>query len=235
MVLSDPRAVPFSAEVDTILTSHTAVIANLIHSKDAEKNPNLAWLPVIRYIQAQKKSATEALRRGMVFYAGDLSLNEQAQISNWIYNKVEGAKTAVHLWVGGAALAHAFTLVIAHRKHAEICKLPEYALAKSSEAQEQFILDTAWRYQESTPQHDQDSPVTVDVDKECLAYFERRLFERSSESGIAGFYQWGLDAGCHQERWDPWAGLPTDWYVGDLEVDEEEWNTVSTVPLHCYC
>lgn len=228
-ILSDPQAVPFSEEIDAILSPHTTIISDLIHQNDTLwENSSTASLPIARYIQKNRKAATEAQRQGMVFLAGDLSLNEQAQISNWIYNKVEDAKTTVHLWVGGAALAHAFTVVIAHQKCADISKLAEYRSAKSPKERKQFMLDTAWKYQQSTLQHDQSSALAVDVDKECLDYFESRLFERSLESGIARFYQWGLDAGYHQGKWDPWAGLPNDWYVGDLEVDEEEWNTVST-------
>ncbi|KAG1745694.1 hypothetical protein EDB19DRAFT_1632070, partial [Suillus lakei] len=50
-----------------------------------------------------------------------------------------------------------------------------------------------------------------DVDLECLSAFEQRLFEKSAQSGSAGNFQWGLDAGNHQDSWDPYAGLPSHW------------------------
>ncbi|KAG1765239.1 hypothetical protein EDD22DRAFT_755237, partial [Suillus occidentalis] len=54
-----------------------------------------------------------------------------------------------------------------------------------------------------------------DVDLECLSVFEQRLFEKSAQSGSAGNYQWGLDAGNHQDGWDPYAGLPSYWNHND--------------------
>ncbi|KAI0684260.1 hypothetical protein BC835DRAFT_1293395, partial [Cytidiella melzeri] len=38
----------------------------------------------------------------------------------------------------------------------------------------------------------------------------------------AGWYQWGLDAGEHQESWDPYAGLPSHWNHGDFYPDNED-------------
>ncbi|KAG2341399.1 hypothetical protein BDR05DRAFT_888265, partial [Suillus weaverae] len=42
-----------------------------------------------------------------------------------------------------------------------------------------------------------------------------------------GNYQWGLDAGSHQDGWDPYAGLPShrnneDRNEGDPDYDENE-------------
>jgi len=37
------------------------------------------------------------------------------------------------------------------------------------------------------------------------------MFERSALAGIAGNYQWGLDAGDHQEGWNP---LPAPQNIG---------------------
>ncbi|KAF9562489.1 hypothetical protein CPC08DRAFT_609038, partial [Agrocybe pediades] len=54
-----------------------------------------------------------------------------------------------------------------------------------------------------------------DVDKECLEAFEEIMFENSKLAGIAGNYQWGLDAGDHQDGWNPYAGLPEYFNHGD--------------------
>ncbi|KAG2342656.1 hypothetical protein BDR05DRAFT_963859, partial [Suillus weaverae] len=67
----------------------------------------------------------------------------------------------------------------------------------------------------------------ADVDLECPSVFEQRLFEKSAQSGSAGNYQWGLDAGSHQDGWDPYAGLPSHWNhegrnEGDPDYDENE-------------
>ncbi|KAG2738666.1 hypothetical protein P692DRAFT_20956861 [Suillus brevipes Sb2] len=56
--------------------------------------------------------------------------------------------------------------------------------------------------------------------------FNSRLFEKSAQSGSAGNYQWGLDAGNHQDGWDPYAGLPSYWnhndHNEDADYDENE-------------
>ncbi|KAJ3723720.1 hypothetical protein C8R42DRAFT_536820, partial [Lentinula raphanica] len=46
-----------------------------------------------------------------------------------------------------------------------------------------------------------------DVDMECLRTLETQMFMRSGEAGIAGWCQWGLDAGHHQDNWNPYEGL----------------------------
>ena len=63
-----------------------------------------------------------------------------------------------------------------------------------------------------------------DIDKECLALLEERMFEWSLEAGVAGEQQWGLDAGDHQ-HWNPYAGLPPEWNHGittQLTEDKRE-------------
>ncbi|KAJ7507612.1 hypothetical protein B0H11DRAFT_1635769, partial [Mycena galericulata] len=50
-----------------------------------------------------------------------------------------------------------------------------------------------------------------DVDRECLSLLEERMFESSDTAGDAGDHQWGLDAGAHQGRWNPYVGLPAGW------------------------
>ena len=48
------------------------------------------------------------------------------------------------------------------------------------------------------------------------------MFERSAFAGIAGNYQWGLDAGDHQDGWDPYAGTPEHWNHNDGGSDTKE-------------
>ncbi|KAI0681781.1 hypothetical protein BC835DRAFT_1204103, partial [Cytidiella melzeri] len=55
-----------------------------------------------------------------------------------------------------------------------------------------------------------------DVDHECLSLLEEHMFVCSVEAGIAGYQQWGLDVGDHQERWNPYLDLPTHWNHGDF-------------------
>ncbi|EGO03967.1 hypothetical protein SERLA73DRAFT_175673 [Serpula lacrymans var. lacrymans S7.3] len=46
------------------------------------------------------------------------------------------------------------------------------------------------------------------------------MFEVSSQVVTAGYYQWGLDAGEHQDNWDPYANLPSYWVRDDFEGEE---------------
>ncbi|KAG6824380.1 hypothetical protein H0H93_002099, partial [Arthromyces matolae] len=68
----------------------------------------------------------------------------------------------------------------------------------------------------------------------CLNRLEEEMFERSLRAGISGHYQWGLDAGDHQNAWDPYLGLPEEWNHGDRPGDDAElqrgWNYISVKP-----
>jgi hypothetical protein len=74
------------------------------------------------------------------------------------------------------------------------------------------ILVIAWSYQVSRHRF-----MYTDVDKECLSTFEERLFEYSKRTGVAGYHQWGLDAGPHQDGWNPYHNLPYEWNHEDRE------------------
>ncbi|KAG1727727.1 hypothetical protein EDB19DRAFT_1642847, partial [Suillus lakei] len=57
-----------------------------------------------------------------------------------------------------------------------------------------------------------------------------------SQLGSAGNFQWGLDAGNHQDGWDPYAGLPSHWNhedcnEGDLDCDENELEVLCLQPF----
>ncbi|KAI9069785.1 hypothetical protein FKP32DRAFT_1640461 [Trametes sanguinea] len=83
-----------------------------------------------------------------------------------------------------------------------------------------LVLQRSWEFQVNAIKTR--SSTVVDVDRECVAEFERRLFERSAASGVAGFYQWGKDAGDLQRNWSPYDIGPTEWSVGDYAVEDED-------------
>lgn len=149
----------------------------------------------------------------LVPYAGLLSIPERAQISNWFERHIGKETSTRRYWLGCLPLAHAFTIYIAARLKTED---PERYQDFSNDA----MLEEAWLVQFS-----QNLPlsVNVDVDKECLDRLEEEMFEVSSRAGVAGHYQWGLDAGSHQ-NWCPYLGLPGYLNRGDYERvgDEEE-------------
>jgi hypothetical protein len=88
---------------------------------------------------------------------------------------------------------------------------------QTEDEQEDFILSKAWAFQKSRV-----TCPTTDVDRDCLALLEERMFEDSNRAGVAGNWQWGLDSGPHQDGWNPYIGLPSHWSVGDRIVDEGE-------------
>ncbi len=62
---------------------------------------------------------------------------------------------------------------------------------------------------------------------ECLERLEEEMFERSALAGNAGDYQWGLDAGDHQDGWNPYAGTPEHWNHNDQGSGDDELHRVS--------
>ncbi|KAG2145835.1 hypothetical protein DEU56DRAFT_731980 [Suillus clintonianus] len=57
----------------------------------------------------------------------------------------------------------------------------------------------------------------IDIDLECLGILEQQMFELSLAAGAAGNEQWEKDAGAHQDRWNPYEGLPEHWNHGDRD------------------
>jgi hypothetical protein len=116
-------------------------------------------------------------------------------------------------------LAHAYTEVITVRKHDEIKGHPSFAHGKSSVQQHSFILQQAWSLQYNTTSQEYRH---ADVDKECLLLLEEAMFETSMRAGQAGHYQWGLDAGQHQNDWSPYNDRPAHWNHNDRDGSESE-------------
>lgn len=137
------------------------------------------------------------LADSLVPYAGSLSVTERAQISNWFDRHIGRDMSIRRYWLGCLPLAHAFTLYIAARLEADN---PQKYHNSSHDA----ILEDAWlvQFSQALP-----LSVNIDVDKESLDSLEEEMFEVSARAGVAGHYQWGLDAGCHQDDWCPYQGL----------------------------
>jgi hypothetical protein len=62
----------------------------------------------------------------------------------------------------------------------------------------------------------------VDVDRECLEQLEEEMFERTERTGPSGNFQWGLDAGHHQDGWNPSFGVPKTWEGKIREGSDDE-------------
>ncbi|KAF8956646.1 hypothetical protein BDZ97DRAFT_1925337 [Flammula alnicola] len=201
-ILADPSTIPFREEVDAVLSPFKRLLKNLLTCgpNDLKKDtiPAKAWLESIK----------KPIGTTLVPYSGALSIVERAQIANWILIHI--SKEA-HLWLGRLPLAHAFTLYIAEH----LKKDPKMNALGRKE-----LLEKAWEVQfTGTPSMLTD----VDIERECLERLEAEMFEVSEEAGVAGHYQWGLDAGDHQD-WDPYAGMQDlnhgDHPGSDAELEE---------------
>ena len=117
-------------------------------------------------------------------------------------------------WLGLLPIAHALTIFIAFHlvRNAESW-YPE------RKCNPKDYLNEAWVVQFGSMKSGYSK---VDVEWECLERLEEQMFEWSLRAGIAGYYQWGLDAGDHQECWYPYAGLSEHWNHEDLKNDEGE-------------
>ncbi|KAG1721806.1 hypothetical protein EDB19DRAFT_1646166 [Suillus lakei] len=223
--------VPYPPEMDNILAPHKFTIQYLISLPRLE---NIQHLPVGRHLQLQGRKVS--LTGGYpVKYCGDLTAIQQAQVAHWIYDNFEEARETVVQWLGCAPFAHALSIVLACNKRSILEADPSYPRDGTTDAQEEFILEAAWAT--LLEQTGRSTDVThTDVDLECLSAFEQRLFEKSARSGSAGNFQWGLDAGNHQDSWDPYAGLPSHWNhedrnEGDPDYDENELEVLCLQPF----
>ncbi|KAJ7109223.1 hypothetical protein C8R44DRAFT_986254 [Mycena epipterygia] len=209
-VIDNFRNVPFTPELDNILSPHTDTLLSILN-RPLEDNLNI---PSIKYIILAKEIT--------VRFAGDLTLQEQAQIMNWFYHRVPDAKNTVPKWAGCPPYAHAITLVIAKRNEEAFRQLEGFPLGGTESQQQEALWNLAWRRQRRAA-----GVHTVDVDHECLGLLEQWMFESSNRAGVAGEEQWGLDAGKHQGGWVPYTGLPNAWSShinGDYTRDEGIFN-----------
>lgn len=133
------------------------------------------------------KAVEAFIKAGHVMEAGDLSLTEQNRAANWIFHNIPGAsKKGQELkWLGKPTLAHAYTIMLA-RKHWQTIR-DKLKLKQSNVLDvnsDPPSLQKVWRQAfalQLTARND--TVETVDVDKECISDFERRLFELSERSG----------------------------------------------------
>ena len=152
-------------------------------------------IPAKKWLQDNGKDLSTAI----VYHVGTLSVIERAQISNWFETHISRGPDVRALWLARLPIAHAHTLFIAYR----MTKDPVFEALPQSD-----ILQKAWVVQlTGTPS----ILGEVDVDRECLEQLEEEMFERTHRTGPSGNFQLGLDAGHHQDGWNPYFGVPKTW------------------------
>jgi hypothetical protein len=193
------------------------VLTKLLHNPDSVKAEDA---PVLEYLRQPETRGPESNFRkaGLVPFRGDVSILDQAQTMNWFERNVLDARMKRLLWIGKAPFAHAITVLLASQHRSKFRGDPEFPDAGSTAGQECFLLKKAWDYQKASVRVDS---MDVDVDMESIRALEERMFEVSKEAGRAGYYQWGLDEGDHEDKWFPYEHVPADWNHRDGEFDEE--------------
>ncbi|KAG2140160.1 hypothetical protein DEU56DRAFT_716445, partial [Suillus clintonianus] len=202
-VIANFRNIPYSINIDEALAPHTQLLTDILEQPDPVKMRDT--VPVLGYLA--DLSEKSGRRHTTVPYCGDLSLTDCAHIANWIYRNVPGAAERIINWLNCATYAHACTIVVSKRKKNLLQEPAENILIEQN-----AILQAAWLDLQLS--YDLTS-MDIDVDLECLGILEQRMFELSLAAGAAGNEQWGKDAGAHQERWNPYEGLPEHWNHGD--------------------
>ena len=150
-------------------------------------------------------------------FMGNLPIVERARLAHWFETHIaDGDKKLRLQWFGRLPIAHTCTLYIT-----ALLRKGAGTRTKATSDDEIEMLQAAWNIQTDDPPLEQIF-ANVDVDKECLERLEEEIFERSALAGVAGNYQWGLDAGDHQEGWNPYDGTPFEWNHEDRDSSEGE-------------
>lgn len=207
-ILEDPCRIKYSAEIDDALRPHLELLGNLLTNP---KSVNSSLIPAKAALEQAKRKLTDTW---ICQFVGNLTFTERSKIANWFETHVvKGDVSQRRKWMTSLAIVHAYTLLIAHK------------LAKNDTPDKRSTqLCEAWFVQANTYSKDN---FIVDVDREAVMILEKEMFEYSKESGVAGNWQWGLDAGSHQEGWVPYIGLPAAWFPGDRDSESESEHSVS--------
>ncbi|KAG2335356.1 hypothetical protein BDR05DRAFT_1036091, partial [Suillus weaverae] len=221
-VIANFRNIPYSININEALAPHGPLLTDIFEQPDPAKMRNT--VPVLGYLA--DLSEKTGRKHTTVPYCGDLSLTDCAQIANWIYHHIRGASNQIINWLNCATYAHACTIVVAKHKKNQLQELvqnilterhssaPDVNSVPTPEEQANAMLQAAWLDLQLS--YDQ-SAMDIDVDLECVGILEQRMFEESLAAGAAGNEQWGKDAGTHQDRWNPYEGLPEHWNHGDRD------------------
>ncbi|KAJ3553953.1 hypothetical protein NP233_g12527 [Leucocoprinus birnbaumii] len=185
---------PYMEEIDDALRPHLATLKKLLLGPGTF---TMDEVPVIGWLKSQRKDWSTAV----VPFIGNLTVEEQVHVANWLHQHVSNEKPR---WTQLMLNAHALTLLIAHRLKQNP---PPHSHLDAHDAV--AVIQFAWKILVNNANYDSDPLFHilsgVDVDKESLWQLEKLMFtRRCREAGPAGNMQWGLDAGDHQDGWDPY-------------------------------
>ena len=214
---------PFSDEINIALNSHLDTLNSLLQSpQDISEKYCSAWA----YVHNKKfisnfKAEVSLLKAGLLLFRGTLTATDVAMVHHWLHTKLSFGATKKDQWFQHVPAAYAMTLLILYHSYHKWCEdnipvetLPSHPTLFCN------LLKQAWDLQCKG----NSKPDGIDVDQEAVKVLERAMFEISKAAGLASHYQWGLDAGNHQQQWNPFQNTPSDWHDEIMsDFDEEEY------------
>lgn len=208
-------SVDFSPEVNTALAPSLPVLARTLTNPESVVNEDC---PALAYTREKVTGSLRHLHSiGMVPFHGNVSDLDVARVINWLEVHIPEARSRPQRmsWITGAPSAHAITLLLASRYQDIFISLANYPQNGTAKERFQFSIAQAWERQIAPELRSR----KIDVEAESITFLEERMFEVSKEAGEAGYYQWGLDVGDHQNQWSPYQ-TPGSWNHGDGEFEE---------------
>ncbi|KAF8214507.1 hypothetical protein K438DRAFT_1563128 [Mycena galopus ATCC 62051] len=222
-MLANPSVIPYNEEISAALTPHRATLQQLLISPTHFPQNDIPAL-------ASLTNPDGSMIPHGGSYPGDLVVVDRLRVMNWFERHIANNDQSLrHMWIGRISLAHAFTILFAHRRRKIIITGKSCPPVNSEPQHTQFLLAAAWEYQCTAAPGMWDG---LDIEQECLSYLEERMFENSARAGMAGTGQWGLDAGVHQGHWFLYASLPSDWSKDDAPDATEQDLQVSILDFH---
>ncbi|KAJ7599632.1 hypothetical protein C8J56DRAFT_1019262 [Mycena floridula] len=157
-----------------------------------------------------------------LLFLEDLSIKDCAGINNW-FASIPAIKERNIDWLESLAICHARTLLIMARKRPEFLCEPDCPVIEAGEEEKLYrflLIDKSWWEQERL--HSPGTLCIVHVIWESVQDLEERMFEYSDAAGWARNYQWGRDAGTHQNNWDPYITIhPQGEYKAYVEGESD--------------
>ncbi|KAJ6457882.1 hypothetical protein C8R45DRAFT_1032220, partial [Mycena sanguinolenta] len=139
-MLADPSAVPYNEEINAALSPHRGTLQQLLISPVHFAQD---YIPALASLT--KPDGSMITYGGS--YSGDLAIVDRVRVMNWFERHVANNDEKLRqMWIGRIPLAHAFTILFAHRRRKIIIAKKSCPHVDSEPERAQFILAAAWEY-----------------------------------------------------------------------------------------
>jgi hypothetical protein len=231
-ILSNPQSIAYTDRIDKALAPHLDILLKLLDNPDLVPSSEVPAKACLESEAKQKKRLAKQAKISPTWskalaYNGGLSIFDLAGINNWFYNRVPEAKSRGLEWFERLPIAHARTCFLLYLNRSVFIKKLE-CTGDSDDIHESQLLQLAWEKQVA----DSKLAKSADVDREAVEALEKKMFECSLDAGPAGNNQWGLDAGPHQNNWQPYALIPLEWNDGTYTQESDSETQVRILTIY---